>query len=51
MEEYETRTYMFEGGILEIEIPGSYERISLDRINPAQTDSSPLVKAITESER
>lgn len=51
--EYETREiwYMFEGGIGNFEIPyGNVEETRLENTNPAQTEHSPLVKAVKASE-
>jgi hypothetical protein len=51
MEKYEIRTYVFEGGIREFEIPcGNIEETISETTNPAQTDPSLLVKALVKSE-
>ena len=51
MEEYKTMTYVFEGGINQLEIPyENIERTRLGMTEPAQTEDSLLVKTVNASE-
>lgn len=48
MEEYETRTYVFEDRVLDIEIPN--KNYKPETTSPAQTEHSLLVKAVKAEE-